>query len=228
MMRSRWASDQLIVAAGLLERDIREKHHEDHHRDDRDIVRHGEDSEELLKPARSTDRILDTRLRLAMIDVTMPSGQCHLPCSAVCEPLIDASTARLQHARRAGKVRARPIMPKSFAHTPPAAHRGNLHPRMGAGRRRCCQRRGPCARDRRGDRRHDGQADAVTLISRVRARGKSALPASRCKSKVLRSRWSELVHLVANHNNFFDIFAVTAFMRGQAPFVAERSCSKSR
>jgi len=45
--------DQLIVAAGLLERDIGEKHHQDHHRDDRDVVRHGQDLEKLLKPADS-------------------------------------------------------------------------------------------------------------------------------------------------------------------------------
>src|SRR5208283_5514270 len=74
--------DQLIVAAALLERDIREEHHQDHHRDDRDVVRHGQDLEKLLKPGDLTHWILDARLRLAMIDVTMPSGQCQL--SALC------------------------------------------------------------------------------------------------------------------------------------------------
>src|SRR5271156_5892998 len=42
--------DQLIVAPSLLERAIREEHHEDHHRDDRDVIRNGQDLEKLLKP----------------------------------------------------------------------------------------------------------------------------------------------------------------------------------
>src|ERR1700691_5977355 len=42
--------DQLIVAARLLERDVREKHHEDHHRDDRDVIGNGQNLEKLLKP----------------------------------------------------------------------------------------------------------------------------------------------------------------------------------
>jgi len=43
--------DKLIVAAALLQRDVGEEHHQDHHRDDRDVVGHGEDFEKLLKPA---------------------------------------------------------------------------------------------------------------------------------------------------------------------------------
>src|SRR4029077_14336427 len=43
--------DQLIVAPRLLQRDVREKHHEDHHRDNRNIIRYGQDFEKLLKPA---------------------------------------------------------------------------------------------------------------------------------------------------------------------------------
>ncbi len=42
--------DQLIVAPSLLERDVGKKHHEDHHRNDRDVIRHGQDFEKLLKP----------------------------------------------------------------------------------------------------------------------------------------------------------------------------------
>src|SRR5208283_993373 len=59
--------DQLIVAAALLERQIGEKHHQDHHPDDRDVVRHGQDFEKLLKSGDMAHRILDARLGLAMI-----------------------------------------------------------------------------------------------------------------------------------------------------------------
>lgn len=52
--------DELIVAAGLLEGDKGEKHHEDHHGDDRDIVGNGQDFEKLLKPGNLHDRNLDS------------------------------------------------------------------------------------------------------------------------------------------------------------------------
>jgi hypothetical protein len=40
--------DELIVAASLFERDIREEHHEEQHRDDGDVVGNGQDIEKLL------------------------------------------------------------------------------------------------------------------------------------------------------------------------------------
>jgi len=43
--------DQLIVAPRLLQRDVCKKHHQDHHRDNRNIIRYGQDFEKLLKPA---------------------------------------------------------------------------------------------------------------------------------------------------------------------------------
>ena len=47
--------DQLIVAPRLLEREVGEKHHQQHHRHDRDVVRNGQDFEKLLKPGNLHD-----------------------------------------------------------------------------------------------------------------------------------------------------------------------------
>src|SRR5271156_3242335 len=47
--------DQLIVAPSLLEGNVRKKHHEDHHRDNRNIIRNGQNLEKLLKPGNLHD-----------------------------------------------------------------------------------------------------------------------------------------------------------------------------
>src|ERR1700722_16588222 len=63
--------DQLIVAPSLLERDVRKKHHEDHHRDDRDVIGNGQDIKKLLKSSNLHDRTLATR-RYLQPDVPTP------------------------------------------------------------------------------------------------------------------------------------------------------------
>jgi len=63
--------DQLIVAPSLLERDVSEKHHEDHHCDNRDVIGNGQDFEKLLKPGDLHNRPLAAR-RYLHSDVPTP------------------------------------------------------------------------------------------------------------------------------------------------------------